>query len=425
MFSIKNKKKIVLVDAYSSGKYLIPAFISCGYPCVHIQSGFVPTRFGNDLAMAKQSCEENIIYDGNIETILSQLNEFNIKCILPGSEGGVELADRLNERLNMHFTNSIQHQQARRNKYLMQEALAAANIMSIKQMKVSTLNELESWFDIYNQFPFVIKPLKSAGSDGVHICHGKQQAYSAFNELIGTKDIYNERNDSILCQEFLQGTEYVVNGVACSGHYFITELWRSEKKIINGYPIYDTQYLSYSKDEHFKELKDYTCQVATALGIQNGAIHAEIMLTKRGPILIEVGARIAGSADPFVIHECIGHSQVSKLVEACLNPQQFISTLNLEFDRKDYFYAAYVFFIATKSGRVLSSPPKDFKDLEGFISLEYRYQPGDEQCLTQDLFSSPGVVMLLNQDKDKLQKTVKKCRELEAEFYDVLIANSK
>lgn len=95
----------------------------------------------------------------------------------------------------------------------------------------------------------------------------------------------------MLCQEFLAGEEFVVNGIACQGEYFFTELWQSKKQQRNGFPVYETQYLHYRNDAGFDVLAAYTAQVCQALGIENGAFHAEVMMTPSGPVLIEIGAR--------------------------------------------------------------------------------------------------------------------------------------
>ena len=57
---------------------------------------------------------------------------YRIVAVLAGSEPGVELADKLSHRLRLR-TNGEELSVARRNKYLMGEAVRAAGIRTVKQ----------------------------------------------------------------------------------------------------------------------------------------------------------------------------------------------------------------------------------------------------------------------------------------------------
>ena len=65
----------------------------------------------------------------------------------------------------------------------------------------------------------VIKPNNSAGSDSVFLCENEDQAINAFNTIDGHVNGLGATNHGALCQEFLQGTEFVVDGVSRDGKY--------------------------------------------------------------------------------------------------------------------------------------------------------------------------------------------------------------
>ncbi|MEN4591731.1 dapdiamide A synthase [Pantoea agglomerans] len=417
MSILNNKEVIVIIDAWSGGKHLIPAFQALGYFCVHVQSTFLPEVFIADNQLAIARSDRNIVHDGNIETLLSQLQPYTIKAILAGSEGAVELADCLNDAMELTFSNQFELSAARRNKYLMQEQLALKGVASINQRLAEHSDELQQWLESHARWPVVLKPIQSAGTDGVFICHDLVQALQAFDAILAKKDFFGSPNQEVLCQEFLVGEEFVVNGIACQGEYFFTELWQSKKQQRNGFPVYETQYLHYQNDADFDVLTAYTARVCQALGINNGAFHAEVMMTSGGPVLIEIGARVAGGADPYIIEECLGHSQISKLAQAVLHPAKFLQECRRQHDFSGHRRAAYVYMISPSPGRVKVSPEAKFIKIDGVISVNYHYAPGDIQQVTCDLLSSPGVIIAIRDNPALLKQTIAEIRDVEADFY--------
>eukprot|EP00887_Chlorella_sp_A99_P004549 scaffold57.g4549.t1 len=259
---------------------------------------------------------------------------------------------------------------------------------------------------------------ESAGTDGVAICYTREQAVAAFATIIAQRDLFGQPNVRALCQAYLAGEEYVVNGVACDSRYFFTDLWHSRKRLCAGVPVYETQYLRYRNDAVFNELTAYTAAVCQALDIRNGPFHAEVMLTDRGPVLIEIGARIAGGADPYVTEQCLGHSQVGKLVQAVVRPDTYLREEQADSaDYRDHCRAAYIYMISPYAGLVRATPETSFIAIDGVISVNYRYAHGDMQDRTHDLMSSPGVVIALGADAAQLDQTIAAVRAAEAAFY--------
>ncbi|EFP97961.1 ATP-grasp domain-containing protein [Vibrio caribbeanicus] len=420
MSEVHNKKVIVIVDAYTGGKYLVPAFQAIGYKVIHIESPFTPSYFNQDQEFTRRTCDRTIIYNFSYGELLETLNEYSIKAIIAGSEGAVELADTLNNEFELPFSNDIELSMARRDKYAMQEAIKKAGVASIDQAMVTSTSELSDWLAGRDDWPVVLKPLKSAATDGVSICHSESQALDAFHNIMGKNDVFGAPNTSVLCQEFLEGAEYVVNGIARDNGFFFTDLFESRKRFVDGNPIYDEQILRYVNDECYHELSDYTQVACQALGLRNGAFHAEVMLTKRGPVLIEVGARIAGGADPYIIEETLGHSQVSKLVDAIVRPEVFDGSIHQLQSRNTISHkkAAYVYMLSPKSGCVLEDPLPALKNIKGVVSAKYHYDIGDIQNKTIDLLTAPGAITVIEKDSQTLFETIAKVRETEQTFYD-------
>lgn len=55
------------------------------------------------------------------------------------------------------------------------------------------------------------------------------EAQRAFRRIRGHANQYGENNESVLVQEFMVGTEYVVNCVSRDGEHKVVSLWRYDK----------------------------------------------------------------------------------------------------------------------------------------------------------------------------------------------------
>ena len=417
MDDIQNKNVIVIIDAWSGGKYLIPAFQALGYPCLHVQTEFVPDHFKIDNALSNARCDRRVVYNGNLAQLLDVLRPYRIKAVLPGSEGAVGLADAINGILELDFANASVLSSSRRDKYQMQETIRRAGLSAINQVRVSDKTTLSTWLDEQNRWPVVVKPLRSAGTDGVAICHSRHEAQAALVAILNRPNLFGEQNTAALCQEFLEGEEFVVNGVARDGVYMVTELWHSAKQDNCGSPIYGTQYLRVSQDPEYPTLVAYVEKVCSALGLKNGPFHAEVMLTKTGPVLIEIGARVAGGADPYVVEQCLGHSQISKTVDAVLRPDCFLRDLRESRPIRAHAKAAYIFLVSPIRGRLQRSPKVDFTAIDGVLSVRYNYCPGEIQNKTVDLMTAPGTVIVIADNCAQLDAIINRVRTVEAEFF--------
>src|SRR5438445_4825252 len=181
-----NKKVFVIVDAYTTGRFVAPLINANGYPCIHIQSSkeiipaFMPT-------FIKGNFIKNIIYDGDIRSVVECLSNFEVIGVIPGAETGVILADLLGNSLGLYASNNLQLSNARRNKYEMVNCLMKHEIPHAKSFRSIHLDEILQWVEVHEKFPVVVKPLSSAGSDGVKICNNMSEVLNAFNAIMNVK----------------------------------------------------------------------------------------------------------------------------------------------------------------------------------------------------------------------------------------------
>ncbi len=84
----------VIVDPYSSGGMLAPAFTAAGVPVVAVLSRpEVPPVYRP--SYHPEDFPEVLAFDGDLAPVLRRLRELRPRCVLPGADPGVELADAL------------------------------------------------------------------------------------------------------------------------------------------------------------------------------------------------------------------------------------------------------------------------------------------------------------------------------------------
>src|SRR4051794_36328799 len=106
--------RVALVDAYSMGRYLLPALRPHGVECVFVQS---PSP---DVHLAKLPIPEGfadvVRHDGDVAATAAALRERGVGYVIAAGESGVELADQLSAELGTPG-NGMTRPTARRNKY--------------------------------------------------------------------------------------------------------------------------------------------------------------------------------------------------------------------------------------------------------------------------------------------------------------------
>ena len=246
-----------------------------------------------------------------------------IKAVITGLESGINLADLLSERLATP-TNGTVKTQARTDKFQMAEALSASGLKTAKYFKSNDFNKILYWIKNNTTYPVVLKPLSSGGTDGVFICMDDTEAKEAFKNILSSpKSLFGKKNVEVLVQSYLHGTEYIVNTVSCNGFHYVTDIWEYKKRLINGKPIYDRELLLSSNGSIQSMLIPYVFNVLDALDIKYGAAHHEVMLTKDGPVLVEVGARVGGNVVPQLHSEILHHNQAELSIYSYLSPKLF------------------------------------------------------------------------------------------------------
>ena len=287
----------VVVDAYASGKFLIRAFTALGLDVIHTQSS--AQLIGSLMPPALDRCRRNLVCatDADVDATVAALAEYRPMAVTAGAEFGVRLADVLAERLGLPG-NGTALSAARRDKYAMIETLRAAGVRCAEQCAATRPKDAAAWAEAAG-YPVVVKPLSSSGADHVFICRNAAQTASAVEQVLASSDLFEQPNRAVLVQSYLEGTEYAVDTVSVDGRRYVCGVWEYQKQTADdGRRIYDCNLLR-DPDEHpVPEVIAYVDRVLETLGISQGPAHAEVIVTKAGPTLVEIAARLTAAWTP-------------------------------------------------------------------------------------------------------------------------------
>lgn len=222
---------------------------------------------------------------------------------------------KASDKLHLH---SISYQTAVKatDKYDMIKAFKEHNVPSPWFFAVDTLEELRS-HDKDVTFPCIIKPTDNAGSHGVAKVHNYQ-------ELLNNYEYAHQcsRHGKVIVEEYLDGQEVSVEVMVVDGRVNILQI---TDKITTEDPhfveIGHTQpsLLPLATQEAIREVTIVACN---AIGIDKGPAHVEMKVTQRGPVMIELGARMGGdNITTHLVPLSTGIDMVGSTIKVALGEQ--------------------------------------------------------------------------------------------------------
>ncbi|WP_052412486.1 hypothetical protein [Streptomyces mutabilis] len=258
------------------------------------------------------------------------------------------------------------------------------------------------WFATSDLDEAVVKPLASAGSDGVRFCRTPADVHDATRTVLDSRNVFGQPNTAALVQARLVGTDYYINTVTVDGRHKVAETWRYTKQTRPGTgPIYDYEEPVPATTTEARLLRAYTFAVLVALGIRNSPAHTKVMLTATGPVLIETGARLGGATSPAVVEQHCGMSQTALAAAALATPKDFD-----DFDDRHLTWTGAlrnVEFINHRVGHADRLAMVQAAALSSAVEVCPAVDHGEPLRPTADLLSTPGYLYLAAETKDQVE----------------------
>lgn len=310
---------VVVVNPVSSGMYVARAFQDSGVATVHVYQQSLLAAARRDTTAVR------IVEHHDTEATLRVLADIRPLAVVPGSESAVALANDLALGLGLPH-NVPELTAARRDKDLMLAAVLRAGVPVGRSFAVHDEEELGKRLAELGEYPVVVKPKNSAGSDGMRICDTAAEALAAFRDSHEKINIVGELNDGMLVQEYLDGVQFMVNTVSTGGRHLLTDFYEQRIDRLPGRSVSRHLKSRTSLNSEDEDVVEYALACLDALGVREGAGHTEVRMTSRGPRLVEVNARLMGPVmepDPYYV--AFGYSPQHLLAERYLDERRFLA----------------------------------------------------------------------------------------------------
>jgi hypothetical protein len=403
-------RPVVIVDPLSSGIELAPTFKARGVPSIAVTlTNEEWPEFGSKM---KISDFINVFPDQpGLEDLIRKYDPI---AIIPGTEEGIPLAERLTAILTPHLANDPEKSRHRSHKSLMQKALQDAGVPALKTLHTGLENEADAWIKEsgLQGMPLIIKPPNSSGSEMVfHIAAGGDWK-KAFHHILSEPSVISgKKSDTVVLQEQAIGTEYAVGTVSAHGRHYLAHLIKYNKTSSGERKtVYDhVEFVPYRK-ELLGDLFEYAQKSLDALGVRWGATHTEIMVTKDGPRLIETSTRMIGGPVVGFARVATGSSQADKLVEIYVDGD--VQTKDFVFKKT----VVPVFLRAFNEG--IASNLEVLDAASHLPTLLHKYlwiKNGDRVPQTIDYLTSIGIIALAG-ERDAIFLDYQKIRVMESKL---------
>ena len=372
-----------------------------------------------------------------------------VACVA-GAETGVRFQDALADALELRG-NGVATSAQRRDKHAQQEAVRRAGMRAVRQALCTSWEDVSAFLDAErdaaagsvggdaNACDIVLKPVESAGSDGVKRVRSRDEAKAHFEDLFGVENQCGCVNESVLAQEFLSGAEYVIDHVSRDGTHTTAGVWTYDKRIVNGVSapiVYFGQRMVDPTSPLARELVAYARGVLDAIGLLEGPSHGEVIMTASGPCLVEMNCRAHGANGTWLptARASIGRgTQVALAVDALLRGHAVAAgsaaaeateaAAAAREPKSDDFLAQpgflraarMVFLVSHFAGRIAATPGYDaIHALPSFAEDELHLRVGDDLARSVDVCSIAGMVSLAHDDAAQVERDYEAIRALEA-----------
>ena len=138
-------------------------------------------------------------------------------------------------------------------------------------------------------YPVIVKPRDNSGSRGVKLCRTKEELEQSMAEALAYSKL-----DSVLVEEFIEGSEYSIEGLHYDGKSEVIQL--TEKKTTEFPYNVELGHIQPANisDENKQKIREIVAKIGKALKFENCPSHTELKINKRGIFVIETSPRLGG-----------------------------------------------------------------------------------------------------------------------------------
>lgn len=227
----------------------------------------------------------------NEENVLEWAKKYNIKAVVTDqTDLPVKTIAYVNEKLGL-FGIDYKTACLFTNKYLMRERCKELGIKTLRYSLVHSLDEAISFYESLNCCSVILKPINNQGSKGVYKIESRDELEYKYQEAMKYS-----RNEPLLIEEFIVGSELVIEGIAvdndvenliCGDTFYfssIPDTFSAKQRI----------FPSRQKKEIIEKALSLNKKIIRGFGLTRGLTHAEYIIFENDIYLLEIAARGGG-----------------------------------------------------------------------------------------------------------------------------------
>lgn len=285
-------------------------------------------------------------------------------------------------------------------KSVMREALRSAGVPIPRFFRISNHEEFMIAVDSMHG-PFMVKPADSSGSRGILKVEDKERSIAAYEY---TRQF--SQNGIVLVEECMVGPEVSVETLAIDGEVHVIQI---TDKMTTGAPHFvEMGHTQPTKLDCAEEIGRVATAANKAIGIENGPSHTEIIVTKDGPKIVEIGARLGGDCiTTHLVPLSTGVNMVQACIEIALGKKPDITPM-LHCGSAIRYFHQHAGVVKSIDG------VKEVESMLGIKQVSIVYGPGEKITDVTDSGSRMGFVIAQGSDADdaaeKCENALKKIR---------------
>jgi biotin carboxylase len=187
-----------------------------------------------------------------------------------------------------------------RDKHLTRMALERAGVPQARSLKVATRDQAQAAAERIG-YPVVIKPRALGASIGVALVSSPHELDEGFAQAReATEDGVGYFEEGVLVEEYMEGPEISVDSAILTGR--VHALFLARKQLGFGSLFEEVGHVVDASDPLLEDpvILRVLNDAHAAVGFDCGMTHTELRLTRDGPKIVEINARLGGDLIPYI-----------------------------------------------------------------------------------------------------------------------------
>lgn len=335
-------------------------------------------------------------------------------CVFTMYEQYIPVAAEVNAYLGSSHALSPEAARKSTDKVLMREAFASASAPISPAFSLVENQQQIEMFAKTHSFPLILKPANLSKSLLITRCDSMPELLAAWNQAIQEAPVlYARFTDGLqprfILEEFMPGSVHTImgfvdkHGVIALADEIVDNVTAKEAGFNDSFIFSRT--VPSRLDTHDQDaLRDCAKLGIQALGLRSCAAHVELVLTKDGPRLIEIGARVGGYRT-VMYNEASGIDVIKAALQAYEGELPDLTA------HKHSFYRAIEIFPEHKGAFVEAKDFEAAAKLPSILTARVKPKPRGIIGKAAEGFKAAVVIELSNASEEQINKDYEYIRQ--------------